>query len=158
MSQLVKPHGSDTLKPLLLEGDALSQAKAAAASLPQVRLSSRERGDLIMFGIGGFTPLDGFMAQADWQGVMKGTEKSRTIAKVNLSHKAFDDRLTLSGSISQTFEQNDYENYDGWDKDDIIYQALTRNPTDPVYEEDGVTPYQTLRVFNYENPISVIDD
>lgn len=69
MSQLVKPHGSDTLKPLLLEGDALIQAKAGAASLPQVRLSSRERGDLIMFGIGGFTPLEGFMAQADWQGV-----------------------------------------------------------------------------------------
>lgn len=69
MSQLVKPHGSDTLKPLLLEGDALSQAKARAASLPQVTLSSRERGDLIMFGIGGFTPLDGFMGKADWQGV-----------------------------------------------------------------------------------------
>ncbi len=69
MSQLVKPHGSDTLKPLLLEGDALSQAKAHAATLPQVTLSSRERGDLIMFGIGGFTPLEGFMGQADWQGV-----------------------------------------------------------------------------------------
>jgi len=69
MSQLVKPHGSDTLKPLLLEGDALSQAKARAASLPKVTLSSRERGDLIMFGIGGFTPLDGFMGKADWQGV-----------------------------------------------------------------------------------------
>ncbi len=96
------------------------------------------------------------ITQADWQGVMKGTEKGRTIAKVNLSHKALDDRLTLSGSISQTFEQNDYENYDGWDKDDIIYQALTRNPTDPVYNEDG-SPYQTLRVFNYENPIAVIE-
>ena len=69
MSHLVKPHGSDELKPLLLEGAALTEAKAKAESLPKVQLSSRERGDLIMFGIGGFTPLDGFMGQADWQGV-----------------------------------------------------------------------------------------
>jgi len=69
MSQLVKPHGSDVLKPLLLEGAALADAQSKAQSLPKVMLSSRERGDLIMFGIGGFTPLDGFMGQADWQGV-----------------------------------------------------------------------------------------
>jgi len=69
MSQLVSPHGSDALKPLLLEGEALQSAMALAQSLPQVRLDSRERGDLIMLGIGGFTPLEGFMGQADWQGV-----------------------------------------------------------------------------------------
>lgn len=69
MSQLVKPHGSDTLNILLLEGAELEQAKAAAQQLPQVTLSSRERGDLIMLGIGGFTPIDGFMNQADWQSV-----------------------------------------------------------------------------------------
>ena len=40
-----------------------------ARSLPQVRVSSRERGDIIMLGIGGFTPLDGFMTRADWTGV-----------------------------------------------------------------------------------------
>ena len=69
MSQLVKPHGSDSLKPLLLEGEALAAAREKAASLPTVTLDSRERGDLIMLGIGGFTPLEGFMGQADWQGV-----------------------------------------------------------------------------------------
>ena len=69
MSKLVKPHGSDVLKTLLLEGEALASAKAAAAKLPQVKLSSRETGDLIMLGIGGFTPLDGFMGKADWQSV-----------------------------------------------------------------------------------------
>ena len=69
MSKLVKPHGSDVLKPLLLEGAALDVAKKNAASLPKVTLSSREAGDLIMLGIGGFTPLQGFMGKADWQGV-----------------------------------------------------------------------------------------
>jgi sulfate adenylyltransferase len=69
MSRLVKPHGSDTLKTLLLEGETLAQALAHAHSLPKVELSSRETGDLIMLGIGGFTPLEGFMGKADWQGV-----------------------------------------------------------------------------------------
>jgi len=96
------------------------------------------------------------ITQANWEGVLKGTSKERTIAKVNLSHKGLNDRLTLSGSISQTFEKNDYENYDGWDKDDIIYQALTRNPTDPVYDENGDYD-KTQRVFNYENPVAVIE-
>ena len=69
MSNLVKPHGSDQLKPLLLEGQALTDAKAHADTLPKVNLSSRETGDLIMLGMGGFTPLEGFMGKADWQGV-----------------------------------------------------------------------------------------
>ena len=69
MSRLVKPHGSDALKPRLLEGGALASAKEAAAQLPQIKLSSRETGDLIMLGIGGFTPLEGFMGKADWQSV-----------------------------------------------------------------------------------------
>ncbi len=69
MSKLVTPHGADALKPLLLEGAALDAERARAAELPQVKISSREVGDLIMLGIGGFTPLDGFMGKADWQGV-----------------------------------------------------------------------------------------
>ncbi len=72
MPGLVKPHGGSTLKPLLLSGDALAAERARAASLPGLRVSSRERGDLIMLGIGGFTPLDGFMARADWKAVCDG--------------------------------------------------------------------------------------
>jgi sulfate adenylyltransferase len=66
---LVNPHGGESLKPLLLEGDALSAESAHAETLPKISISSRETGDLIMLGIGGFTPLDGFMSKADWQGV-----------------------------------------------------------------------------------------
>ncbi|MFQ5643487.1 MAG: sulfate adenylyltransferase, partial [Thiogranum sp.] len=72
MSSLVKPHGGGDLKPLLLEGDALASEKDRAASLPKINVSSREAGDIIMMGIGGFTPLDGFMTHADWEGVCDG--------------------------------------------------------------------------------------
>ncbi|MDP2253399.1 MAG: sulfate adenylyltransferase, partial [Thiobacillus sp.] len=72
MSKLVRPHGGGELKPLLLTGAALAAEKTRAASLPKVKMSSRETGDLIMLGIGGFTPLDGFMTHADWEGVCDG--------------------------------------------------------------------------------------
>ncbi|MFN7085324.1 MAG: sulfate adenylyltransferase [Burkholderiales bacterium] len=72
MPKLVNPHGGGKLKPLLLEGAALSEEKKHAASLPRITVSSREKGDIIMLGIGGFTPLDGFMTHADWQGVCDG--------------------------------------------------------------------------------------
>jgi sulfate adenylyltransferase len=72
MPGLVKPHGGGSLKPLMLEGDALAAERARAGSLPKLRVSSREKGDLIMLGIGGFTPLEGFMTRADWEGVCDG--------------------------------------------------------------------------------------
>jgi len=72
MSQLVHPHGGGKLRPLMLDGAALAEEKKRAQSLPRVAITSREKGDLIMLGIGGFTPLDGFMAHADWQGVCDG--------------------------------------------------------------------------------------
>ena len=69
MSRLVRPHGSAALKPLLLSGAAAAAEKERAKSLPSLPMSSRETGDVIMLGIGGFTPLSGFMNQADWRGV-----------------------------------------------------------------------------------------
>ncbi len=72
MSRLVRPHGGGELKPLLLEGEALAEERKRAETLPRVTLSSREAGDIIMMGIGGFTPLEGFMTRADWEGVCDG--------------------------------------------------------------------------------------
>ncbi len=72
MPGLVRPHGGGSLRPLALSGEALAAERARARSLPAIRVSSREKGDLVMLGIGGFTPLDGFMTHADWQGVCDG--------------------------------------------------------------------------------------
>lgn len=79
MSKLVSPHGSENLKPLLLEGESLKEELIKAETLPKVNLSSREVGDLIMLGIGGFTPLEGFMTQADWAGVCDGMTLSNGV-------------------------------------------------------------------------------
>lgn len=67
---LVNPHGKEKkLKPLLLEGAELDAEKKKAEGLKKISITSREAGDLIMMGLGGFTPLLGFMNEADWKSV-----------------------------------------------------------------------------------------
>lgn len=56
----------------MLEGEGLEAEKSRARGLRKVPLSSRETGDLIMMGIGGFTPLTGFMTRLDWERVCDG--------------------------------------------------------------------------------------
>ncbi|HEY7238704.1 MAG TPA: sulfate adenylyltransferase [Burkholderiales bacterium] len=72
MAGLVAPHGGGSLKPLVLSAEALGAELERARTLRPLRVSSREKGDLVMLGIGGFTPLDGFMTHADWEGVCEG--------------------------------------------------------------------------------------
>jgi len=70
MSDLIVPHGKEEkLIPLLLEGEELRSEIERAKALKQIRITSREASDLIMLGIGAFTPLTGVMTKGDWQGV-----------------------------------------------------------------------------------------
>ncbi len=67
---LVNPHGKEKiLKPLLLSGKELEESKEKAKTLNQISMTSRETSDLIMMGIGAFTPLEGFMGKNDWKSV-----------------------------------------------------------------------------------------
>ena len=69
MSKLVAPHGGKGLVCALLEGAELKAELAKAKGLKQIEVTDRAKGDLIMMGIGGFSPLEGFMTKADWKGV-----------------------------------------------------------------------------------------
>ena len=66
---LVNPHGKEKkLKPLLLSPAQIVEEKKRAKEFTVVPMTSRETADLTMMGIGGFTPLDGFMGHDDWKG------------------------------------------------------------------------------------------
>ena len=55
--------------PRLVSEDEREGQIARARTLKQLNISSREAGDLVMMGIGGFTPIEGFMGHDDWRGV-----------------------------------------------------------------------------------------
>ncbi len=69
MPELVPPHGSKSVLPLLSSGKEYNQEMKRAKTLKKVPLSSREVSDLFMFGMGAYTPLKGFMNEAEWRGV-----------------------------------------------------------------------------------------
>jgi len=69
MAKLIEPHGGKGLTICLLEGAELEAEKQKAAGLKKVNISQLVKGDLIMIGNGGFSPLTGFMTRADWKGV-----------------------------------------------------------------------------------------
>ncbi|NQV83622.1 MAG: sulfate adenylyltransferase [Rhodospirillales bacterium] len=68
MSKLVSPHGGGQLNPLLLAEVERAEVLKHAETLKQVPMTSRETSDVIMFAMGAYTPLNGFMGEKDWRG------------------------------------------------------------------------------------------
>ncbi len=68
MSRLVNPHGGGALKPLLAPEAERAAGLERAGSLKRIPLASREASDLLMLGMGAYTPLRGFMGHDDWRG------------------------------------------------------------------------------------------
>ncbi len=69
MTNLIPPHGAEALKPLLLPEDLRSQELSRAQDLRKIPMTSCEVCDLLLLSMGAYTPLDGFMGEADWRGV-----------------------------------------------------------------------------------------
>lgn len=68
MPKLVQPHGSESVKPLLLPENERSAEHKRAANLKRIPLDSRAVSDVFMLAMGAYTPLDGFMGHDDWRG------------------------------------------------------------------------------------------
>ena len=69
MSKLVAPHGGGELKSLLVPTVEREAELERAKGLKQVPMTSKETSDVLMFAMAAYTPLDGFMGEADWKGV-----------------------------------------------------------------------------------------
>lgn len=69
MSKLVEPHGGEGLKALLAPQSERAVELERARGLTKVPMTSREVSDVLMLAMGAYTPLDGFMGEADWRGV-----------------------------------------------------------------------------------------
>ena len=69
LSKLVRPHGGGELEPLLIGAAERAEALKRADGLKKVPMTSRETSDLVMMAMGAYTPLTGFMGEADWRGV-----------------------------------------------------------------------------------------
>jgi sulfate adenylyltransferase len=68
MKGLIEPHGGKLVNCLVNEARAKELA-AKAPSMPRVDLSAKQSCDLELIANGGYSPLDGFMGEADFKSV-----------------------------------------------------------------------------------------
>ncbi|MEN8152012.1 MAG: sulfate adenylyltransferase, partial [Planctomycetota bacterium] len=62
---MIKPHGSDTLNPLLVSDARRAELEKEAEGLPKVVVSSATAANAVMMGSGYFNPLTGYMDLED---------------------------------------------------------------------------------------------
>ena len=107
MSQLVPPHASKKLKILALAGDALNAELKKTNSMDKLYCSSREFGDLIMLGIGGFTPLEGFMGKDDWLSVCKNMAlENGTFWPIPITLSTDNEDIKVGHEVAIVYEKN----------------------------------------------------
>ncbi len=160
-TKLISPHGSDSLKILLLEGAERDTEMKKAETLPKVVMTTRETGDLIMLGIGGFTPLEGFMGEADWKGVCLDMKMSNGIfwpIPVTLSH---DEKVApgteiclISGETDEIMGTMKVTECYKIDKEFECKHVFTTN--DP--EHPGVKMVMAQKEWNLAGPVKVLSE
>ena len=124
------------------------------------RTGSSQNYNLAFSGGDGSTSYRASISHANFTGAIKGSQKTRTIGRINLDQKALNNRLTISSGLAGTFERNDYINYGSWGADQVLFQTFQRNPTDPVKTDDSPYfggYYEIERVFQYYNPLALIE-
>src|SRR2546430_6634559 len=65
----ISPHGG-RLVDRVLRGDALQDARERAGSLKRIALNARTMSDLELLAVGAYSPLEGFMGEADYRTVL----------------------------------------------------------------------------------------
>ena len=160
-SKLIPPHGSDTLTICLLEGAERTAELKRAEGLPRVVMTTRETGDLIFMGIGGFTPLTGFMGQADWKGVCEKMTLANGIfwpIPVTLSHDEKLDAGTeiclVSGETSEIMGTMKVTESYQIDKEFECKHVYTTNDL----EHPGVKMVMEQKAWNIAGPVKVLSE
>ena len=162
MSNLVPPHGSKKLKTLALHGSERKSELKKAESLPRLMCSSREFGDVVMLGIGGFTPLDGFMNRADWQSVCDNmTIKNGLFWPIPITLSTNDKTIKEDQEVAIVYEKTN---------EIIATMVITEKYTidrehecNTVYkttdmEHPGVVLVMSQGEYNLAGPIKVLSD
>ena len=91
----------------------------------------------------------------DEQGLVLRSDRQDLRARLNITQTAVDDRLTLNYNFN-------YSNRIGHPTDQwAVQQAVRRNPTEPIYDENDVAHggyYTNLGPFQYYNPVALLNE
>jgi sulfate adenylyltransferase len=165
-SGLVPPHGGE-LKPKLLQGKELQDQQERAQGFSKVRMSSRETSDLIMIGMGAFSPLEGFMNQKDYRRVVSEMRLADGLLwpiPITLSVTSEEaEKLQKGGEVALVSDETDQilgsmviEEIYGYDKREEAEKVfLTSDEAHPgvkkIYDQGEVLLAGPVQVFSEED-------
>nr|WP_319400550.1 TonB-dependent receptor [uncultured Carboxylicivirga sp.] len=87
----------------------------------------------------------------DERGIIKSTERNQLKVNFDLNQYFLDDKLKVNLNIVKGLIKHDIS-----DPDYAYRQALIRNPTLPVYNNDGT--YREVDVFQCYNPVAILNE
>lgn len=92
-----------------------------------------------------------------FEGIFPRSDNRSLIGRLDINHKMFDNRLAINASIINNNNRFNTSG-DGFSFNGLTYrQALIRNPTSPVKNEDG-TWYEQPGIYVYENPLARLNE
>ncbi|WP_235932761.1 SusC/RagA family TonB-linked outer membrane protein [Flagellimonas sediminis] len=92
----------------------------------------------------------------DIEGIFLKSNNEKYTARVSVNHAMFDNKLKTNVGVILS-EQTYNALGDGYSFNPYIYrQAIIRNPTEPVYNEDG--SWYERDVYFYDNPVAYIQE
>lgn len=106
--------------------------------------------NLTFFGGNAATNLTASANYRDWEGIFLRTGQKRLTLRADLNHAMFDDKLKTNIQVINRTTSSVQGGADGY----AYRQAMIRNPTDRVMDENG--KWQERAVYFYDNPLSRI--
>ena len=90
------------------------------------------------------------------EGVFIKTDNKKYTGRIDVNHEMFDGKLKSNFSVIVS-EQSFFTGGDGYSFDPYVYrQALIRNPTEPVRNEDG--SWFERDIYFYDNPVAYLEE
>jgi sulfate adenylyltransferase len=165
MAQLIAPHGSEEVLPLLLPESERGVEQKRAEKLRKVPLDSRAVSDVLMLAMGAYTPLTGFMGHDDWRGSCKDMKMSNgvfwpipitlPVARDIAESIRIEEEVALAdgetGEILAVMEVREKYSIDKQFEAENVYRT-----TDP--EHPGVAKVLAQGELNLAGPVQVISE
>ena len=112
------------------------------------------------FNISGGTKQTTYSADVTYrkeEGVIMNTYSEDIRMRFDVSHWMLNDMLKVNLNMVKKWHKNSATNATATDQSNIYRQAIARNPTAPIYNEDG-TYNEDFNVSYYYNPVGMLEE
>ncbi len=158
----ITPHGNGELVNLRVDADERAALRERAQQLPQLELDLRERTDLELLAVGGFSPLTGFMTEKQCRSIVDDMHlldgSPWTVPVTLAAERDFADRLEDGAEVALCIGGEPCAVLQLQDR----YSVDRRHEAEKVYRTDdqahpGVAALYASREVRLGGPVAVIE-